>query len=240
MPIPDSSRLIKARVARNLGGSAMFNFDDLRRQCEEHIENARLRGEQLVAAARATADEIRRRAHAEGVAAGQREGLDAARQLVDARAAEIAARQTQEQLRTVLPAFHAVVQGLEIERDRWVAAWETAAVRLSAAIAGKILRQELSRQPELALPIIREALQLAAGQPHVRLHLHPQDLEQLHDCGTQAADRLSAVGEATLVPDESVARGGCLIETRHGVIDARLKTQLERIAAELLEGVEAP
>ena len=35
MPIPDSSRLIKARVARNLGGSAMFNFDDLRRQCDE-------------------------------------------------------------------------------------------------------------------------------------------------------------------------------------------------------------
>jgi flagellar assembly protein FliH len=240
MPIPDSSRLIKARVARNLGGPAMFNFEDLRQQCEEYIESARRQKEQLIAEARAEADEIRRRAHAEGVAAGQRDGLDSARQLVDGRAAEIAVRETQEQLRTVLPAFYAAVRGLEIERDRWVAAWETAAVKLSAAIAGKILRHELSRQPQLALPIIREALQLAAGQPHVRLHLHPQDLEQLHECGTQAADRLSAVGEAILVPDENIARGGCLIETRHGIIDARLETQLERIASELLEGVEAP
>jgi flagellar assembly protein FliH len=240
MPDPDSSRLIKARVARNLGGSAMFNFDDLRRQCEEYIEGARQQGEQLLAEARAAADEVRRRAHTEGVSSGQREGLDSARQLVDARAAEIAARQTQEQLRTVLPAFQAAAQALQAERDRWLAAWETAAVELSAAIAGKILRHELSRRPELAAPVIREALQLAAGQPHVRLHLHPLDLAQLHDCGAQAAGRLSAVGEATLVPDERVTRGGCIIETQHGVIDARLETQIDRIVSELLEGVESP
>ncbi len=239
MSIPDSSRLIKACVARNLGGSAMFNFDDLRRQCEDYIERARRQGEQLLAEARAAAGEIRRGAHAEGVARGQREGLEAARQLVEARAAELAARQMQEQLRTVLPAFQAAAEALQAERDRWIAAWETAAVKLSAAIAGKILRQELSRQPELALPIIREALQLAAGQPDIKLHLHPQDLAQLQECGAEAASRLAAVGEMTLVADENVARGGCLIETRHGVIDARLETQLERIASDLLDGVES-
>jgi flagellar assembly protein FliH len=236
MPIPESTRLIKARVARNVGGSAMFNFDDLRRQCDEFIENARRQGQEIVAAAEAAADGIRRQAHAEGVAAGQREGLAAARQLVDAHSAELAARQTQEQLRTVLPAFQAAVQSLHIERDRWLAAWEAAAVKLSAAIAEKILHHELSRRPELALPIIREALQLAAGQPHIELHLHPLDLDLLRDCGKEAAGRLAAVGEATLVADENVARGGCLIETRHGVIDARLETQLERITGELLEG----
>src|SRR5262245_12416577 len=236
MPIPESARLIKARVARNVGAAAMFNFDDLRRQCDEFIENARRQGQQIVAAAEAAADGIRRLAHAEGVAAGQREGLAAARQLVDAHSAELGARQTQEQLRTVLPAFQAAVHALQIERDRWLAAWETAAVKLSAAIAEKILHDELSRRPELAIPIIREALQLAAGQPHIELHLHPLDLDLLRDCGKEAAGRLAAVGEATLVADENVARGGCLIETRHGVIDARLETQLERITSELLEG----
>jgi flagellar assembly protein FliH len=236
MPIHDSSRLIKARTARNLGGSAMFNFDDLRRQCDESIASARRQGQELLAQATAAADEIRRRAQAEGIAAGQREGLASARDLVDARAAEIASRQTQERLRTVLPAFQAAAQALQIERDRWLAAWEAAAVKLSADIAEKILRHELSRRPELALPIIREALQLAAGQPQIRLHLHPQDLEQLQAAGNEAVGGLAAVGDATLVPDESVTRGGCTIETRHGVIDARLETQIERITSELLEG----
>jgi len=237
MPIQDSSRLIKARSARSLGGSATFNFDDLRRQCDEHIESARSQARQLVAEAQAAADEVRRNAHAEGLAAGQREGLAGAHELVETRAAEIAARLTQAQLQTVLPAFQAAAAALEVERDRWLATWEAAAVKLSATIAEKILRHELSRQPELALPIVREALQLAAGQPHIKLHLHPHDLEQLKECGHEVLGRLSTLGEATLVPDESITRGGCLIETRHGVIDARLETQLSRITSELLEDV---
>src|SRR6266853_4518977 len=228
MPIQDSSRLIKARSARSLGGSATFNFDDLRRQCDEHIESARSQARQLVAEAQAAADEVRRNAHAEGLAAGQREGLAGAHELVETRAAEIAARLTHARLQTVLPAFQAAAAALEVERDRWLATWEAAAVKLSATIAEKILRHELSRQPELALPIVREALQLAAGQPHIKLHLHPHDLEQLKESGHEALGRLSTVGEATLVPDESITRGGCLIETRHGVIDARLETQLSR------------
>lgn len=233
--MPDSSRLIKARVARNVGGSAMFNYDDLRRQCDDYIESARRQGEQIVAEATASSDEIRRRAHAEGIAAGQREGLAAARDLVESRAAEIAGRQVQEQLRTVLPAFQAAAQALHVERDHWLAAWEAAAVKLSAAIAARILHRELDRQPELGQAIIREALQLAAGQPRIQLRLHPFDFDQLHDSGSEAVATLANVGEATLVPDESVTRGGCLIETRHGVIDARLETQLERITNELLE-----
>ncbi len=239
MPMPDTSRLLKARVARNMAATT-FNFDDLRRQCDEHIENARRQGQELLAAAAAAADEVRRKAHAEGVALGQREGLAAAQELVDTRASEIAARQTQEQLRTVLPAFQAAVQAIEIERDRWLAAWEAAAVKLSAAIAEKILRHELTNRPELALSVVREALQLAAGQPHLKLHLHPQDLEQLQQCGETAMGFFASVGEASLAPDESVSRGGCLIETRHGVIDARLETQLARITEELLEASQSP
>jgi flagellar assembly protein FliH len=235
MPIQDSSRLIKAASARSLGGSATFNFDDLRRQCDEHIESARSQGRQLLAEAQAAADEVRRKAHAEGLAAGQREGLAQAQELVEARAAQVAARLTQEQLQTVLPAFRAAAAALEIEKDRWLATWEGAAVKLSATIAEKILRHELSRQPELAGPVVREALQLAAGQPHIKLHLHPDDLDQLKECGHEVVGRLAALGEATLVPDESISRGGCLIETRHGVIDARLETQIERITSELLE-----
>jgi len=237
MPIQEPSRLIKARSARNLGSSAAFNFDDMRRQCDEFVASARKQGEQLLAQSAIEADEIRRRAHAEGLAAGQRDGLASAGQLIETRAVEKAAQQTQDKLRTALPAIQALARSLEIERDRWITHWEAAAVQLSAVIAEKILRHELSRRPELAKAIIQEALLLAAGQPHLKLRLHPADIELLQDCGREAVSRLAAVGDAELVPDESIARGGCLIETHHGVIDARLETQLERITRELLEGI---
>jgi flagellar assembly protein FliH len=231
----EPSRLIKASNARSLGGAA-FNFDDLRRQCDQFVETARRQAQEILAEATGGANEIRSQARAEGIAAGQREGLAAAQHLIETRAAEIAVQKTQEQLRTVLPAFRAAVEALELERDRWLATWENSAIKLSAAIAAKILKHELSQRPELALSIVREALQLAMGQPDVKLRLHPLDLEQLHDCGKEAVSRLGAVGEATLVADESISRGGCLIETHHGVIDARLETQIEQITSELLEG----
>lgn len=236
MAILEPSRLIKASAARGLGGTAAFNFDDLRRQCDEFVENARRQAQGILSEATRAAEAIRSQARAEGNAAGQQQGLAAAHQLIETRADEIAALKTQEQLRTVLPAFHAAVKALELERDRWLATWEKAAIRLSAAIAAKILRQELSQRPELALSIVREALQLAMGQPDVKLRLHPLDLEQFHDCGEDAVARLGAVGTATLVADENISRGGCLIETHHGVIDARLETQVERITSELIEG----
>ena len=232
----ESHRLIKASAARNVAGATAFNFDDLRRQCDELVESAHRQAQQILADATRGADELRTRARAEEMAEGQNQGLTAAHELIEDRAAEIAVQKTQAQLRTVLPAFQAAVRALELERDKWLLAWESAAIRLSAAIAGKVIRQEIAHQPQLSLSMVRNALQLATGQPHVRLHLNPLDLEQLHDCGKEAVSRLGAVGEATLLADESIARGGCLIETHHGTIDARIETQIERIVSELLEG----
>ena len=141
MAILEPSRLIKASAARGLGGAAAFNFDDLRRQCDEFVETARRQAQEILAEATRGANEIRSQARAEGIAAGQREGLAAAQNLIETRAAEIAVQKTQEQLRTVLPAFRAAALALELERDRWLATWENSAIRLSAAIAGKVLRQ---------------------------------------------------------------------------------------------------
>ena len=50
----------------------------------------------------------------------------------------------------------------------------------------------------------------------------------------EAGLRGTACGEAELVYDETITPGGCQIETQHGAIDARMETQLERIASELL------
>jgi flagellar assembly protein FliH len=236
MALLEPNRLIKASVARNGAGGAAFNFDDLRRQCDELVENARRQAQQILAEAKGAAGELRAQARAEGIADGQNQGLAAAHQLIETRAGEIAAQKTQEQLRSALPAFQAAVRALELERDKWLQTWEMAAIKLSAAIAGKVLRQEISQQPEISMAIVRNALQLAMGEPHVKLHLNPRDLEHLHDCGKEAVSRLGIVGEATLLADEKIARGGCLIETHHGVIDARIETQIERIVSELMEG----
>jgi flagellar biosynthesis/type III secretory pathway protein FliH len=41
------------------------------------------------------------------------------------------------------------------------------------------------------------------------------------------------LAELKFAGDPSITRGGCRLETRHGVIDQQLETQLARIEAEL-------
>ena len=53
------------------------------------------------------------------------------------------------------------------------------AVHVAAAIAARVIRRELTRQPEITLTLVREALELAAGSSQVRIHLNPDDHQAL-------------------------------------------------------------
>jgi len=230
MEIKESTRVLKAHDIRGLGSKVAFNFEDIRRRCDEYVEQVRQQTREMLASAEAEAEALRRTAHAEGFSAGRNEGM----LRVDSQMAVVADRTAQERLRTTLPAMQAAAEMLRQERDRWLSAWEATAVRMSIAVAEKLIRHELKVNPELSTGMISAALELAIGSPQIRLKLHPDDLRRLGDNAEEVARSITSCGQATLVPDASITPGGCLIETQHGVIDARIESQLERIAAELL------
>ena len=102
-------------------------------------------------------------------------------------------------------------------------------------MAEKILRTKLAIDPDRGQQMILDALRKATGNARLRLRLNPDDLARLGDHAEDIVCSVGTAGEATLVEDSSISPGGCVIETRHGVIDARLETQLERIASELIQ-----
>ncbi|MGQ0634651.1 MAG: FliH/SctL family protein [Planctomycetaceae bacterium] len=234
MKMPPAGRLIKAHAAPRTRSASPFGLDDLQQQCDEYLLAARRQAAETVERAVAEADALRRQAYQEGLAAGRRVGLDASQGAVEARAAELAGQQTREALRTLLPALDSAVAALAHERAGWLTTWEAGAVRLSAALAGKIVRRELQLNPDVNADIVREALQLAAGHPDVQLRLHPDSAARLKAAGDEVLTRLQRIAQVTLVPDAGVSPEGCIVETRHGVIDARLETQLERLTQELV------
>lgn len=228
-------RLLKAKDARGIGSGIAFNYEDLQRRSSEHLERARQEAARVLDEARVEAEAIRRRAFEEARQDGLKQGLADAQDEIQKRAVELADEMAGERLKTVLPALGAAAQALTLERDRWLTEWETAAIRLSAAIAGRVLRRRLDAEPQIAGEMIRGALELAAGSSEVRLRLHPADLETLGRHGDDVIESITGCSAASLVPDDALARGGCLVETRHGTIDARIETQLERLASELMQ-----
>ena len=97
-------------------------------------------------------------------------------------------------------------------------------------LARQIVRCEIRAHPELVQAVAREATEaLLLSARHITLRVHPDDQALV---AQGAADVLAARG-ARLIADGSIARGGCLVESDIGVLDATLQARWNRCAAAL-------
>jgi flagellar assembly protein FliH len=196
---------------------ASFNLDDVAVEAGEYLAQARAEAAEIVAAAESRAADIRRQAAEAGCKAAMQEF----EKIVAA------------QVAPAIVALGQAVAELHREKQAWISHWETGAVRLAAAIAARVIRREVRQQPEITLALVREALDLAAGSPNVRLHLNPEDYKSLGTEVRTIIAAMSALGDAEVAPDAAIGQGGCRVETRFGTIDQQIETQLRRIEEEL-------
>jgi flagellar assembly protein FliH len=194
-----------------------FNFEDMAAQAQGYLAGIRTQAAKIVAEAHEQADALRQQAQREG----QRLGMLAVDETIH------------KQLNGTLAALARASEDLRQAKQAWLAHWEAAGVHVAAAIARRLIRRELSQQPDIPLALVREALELAAGNPQVRIHLHPADHQALgHQVKTLVAE-MSGLGEAEILPDPAIAPGGCRVETRFGIIDQQFDAQLARVEEEL-------
>jgi flagellar assembly protein FliH len=108
-------------------------------------------------------------------------------------------------------------------------------LELACALARQVLRHELSVNPNVLQPVIREALAvLAVDTKSAIVRLHPQDVDVL-----QAALETEFSGMSlALIADASVEPGGCVIASSGTVIDGTLATRWRRAVANL--GLQEP
>ncbi len=198
-----------------------FNFEDLAQHAQRYLEAVRVDAARILALATEQAEQLKRRAAAEG----RQQAADQARR----HAEEHVARQ----LDSLLPALRAAIDAIAQTRHEWLAEWDRRVVRLAAAMAARILRRELDRHPELPAKLVREALEMITEAGTIRIHLNPQDLQALGSHSQRLAAEFARLGSLEFVPDAQVAPGGCRVETRFGLIDQQIESQLARLAEEL-------
>lgn len=151
-------------------------------------------------------ERLHREAQAAGYADGHREGL-AAGEAVVARLATL--------LDNLQQALATIDQGVA---DQLLV--------LAVEIANQVLRQSLRLQPELLLPIVREAvttLHAHHGQP--LLFVHPDDATLIR---SRLGDQLSH-NNWRIIDDAALTPGGCRVELGASEVDATLETRWRRV-----------
>lgn len=215
-----------------------FNFEDVQLRCEEYKAQVKEECRQLALKTQQQSDDIRARAEAEGASEGYRNGLARAELEITERSRQLAEGLVEERLSTVVPSIAQMIDDFAAARSRCRVEWETDLVGTAVAIAEKIVRKSMQLQPDVAAGIVEHAVELACGSTTMQIRLNPVDLESLGDRIRGLVEDSSRGIEVQFVPDASVSPGGCMIATEQGQIDGRLETMLERIASELLEGLE--
>lgn len=215
------STIIKSAGSTRNPQQVAFNLEDMSQQAARYLEKIRAQAAQIIADAQRQADAIRRQAEEDG----RQAAVKAAEKVLDEKVGR--------RMQTLLPALQKVVADIADAKQAWLGQWERSSVRLAAAIAGKVLRGQAPKLPEVTVKLVREALEMAAGSTQVRIFLNPADHESLQGQIARLTKELGRIGEAELLPDPQITAGGCRIETLHGSVDQQFEAQLLRIEEEL-------
>jgi flagellar assembly protein FliH len=124
------------------------------------------------------------------------------------------------------------------ERERLLDEVRPELLQISLAVAREIIGHEISVDPGVIEGTLRECLGELHFASRVVVRLHPDDLAYLRRRPEVEEDQ---TGEIEFMADTSIERGGCLIESDRGGVDATIETQLRLLGQHLRASVaEAP
>lgn len=211
---------IKPEPQKEITEEDLFSLDNIDfKQRQERRKGDRRRGfrrvddRNLISRAREEADAIRESAVKEGYQAGMEQASEELQQIRETFAAFMNAKQ--EVYEQIAPDI------LEISVD----------------IAQKIIKKEVSEDPQVLVNNIVDVLKsLSKDENKIALRVNPVQVDVVKQ---QVPEILTIAGldaRVSVLADEEVSEGGCLVTTSNGVVDATVETQLS-VICEALKGV---
>jgi flagellar assembly protein FliH len=217
----------------------VLDLGDLRKQADDILRRAQEQAQQILVDARAEAAQLRVEAEAagqaEGEKAGYQEGYEKGRQEGHAQAmAETAA-----ELDAIQQSWTAALESWDADRRDMLIEARQSLLELALAVARKIVQRLPSVEPAVVAEQVAKAIDYVMRPGDVTIRIHPEDRAAVAEALPQMVARATKVEHATLVDDDQVSRGGCVLDYGHGQVDATLDGQLDRIAEALMPAQDA-
>jgi flagellar assembly protein FliH len=176
------------------------------------VEEAQSRAQVIVARAEAEAERIRNEARQQGFAEGMVSGRDQLRSTAE----PIVDALTQAALE--LRELHGAAAD-HVERD---------AVHLAMEIAEKVVAGAIAVEPERVLDVVRGALRAIVERERIVILVNPEDLAIMREGLDELAGSLGGIEHVEVQEERRVKRGGALVRTGVGEVDANISTKLQR------------
>ncbi|HEX7622040.1 MAG TPA: FliH/SctL family protein [Anaeromyxobacteraceae bacterium] len=140
--------------------------------------------------------------------------------------------------REAMERVDAALETLRAQADHLAEQARADAIEIGFQVARKILETEVRQSPEALFALVRSAVRRAGESRRIVVRLAPDDAALLRaEEGRTALDGVTAA-RVEYLPDPSLQRGDCLVETDFGQVDGRLATRLSEVrrAVDAAEG----
>ncbi|MCU0575352.1 MAG: F0F1 ATP synthase subunit delta [Desulfobacterota bacterium] len=183
------------------------------------LKDAQAQAESILKKARAEKEAIEMEAYRKGLEQGQAQGQ----------------KMAVKKIEPLLGTLNNAVEELKKIRQLIVERHQDQVIEILVLIAERIIHREIQISPDTILDTIRQACNHLAETEEIRIRLHPSDFEYIRDIERILSRHLTGKGNLHFSEDSSLDRGGVVIHTEFGEIDASIRSQIDHMKEVLLE-----
>ena len=123
----------------------------------------------------------------------------------------------------------ALMEGIAQQVRAFTASLEHDAYAFALAVAERIVKREILLDDEIVVRQVREALRRIVGVESIKVRVHPDDEVLVRSHRAALLALTDATRDVVIEPDNTIERGGCILESASGNVDARIATQLRQV-----------
>lgn len=175
--------------------------------------NIRKKAEEILEAAQNKTAFLEREAYEKGFAQGEKDGCDLGRKKI---------AKSVENIEKLL---------LEINnlKKEILKQFEKEILELVFSIAQKIIHKKINEDDKIINEAVLEAMHSVTEKSQIAIKINPEDFDSVENMKPEFFRSFKDLKSVVVTPDPSVSRGGCLLETPYGDIDASVESRLDKI-----------
>lgn len=192
---------------------------DAEQAASKIIEDAKLEAERIIQEANVEKENIKATAHQDGYKEGHEQGF----------------MEGQNEVNRLVERIHKIVESVMVRREEILCETEQQIVELVLLMTRKVVKIISENQKTVVLSNVLAALKKIRTRGNITLRVNTEDLKLTTAHVDEFIKRIENVNGISVIEDSSVDRGGCIVETDFGAIDARISSQLAELESKIME-----
>lgn len=189
------------------------------RAAQEVVKQAQEEAQKILSNAHAEEETIKNTARENGFAAGYDEGF----------------AKGNEEVERLIERMHKILESVMQRREDILDETEQQIVELVVLMTRKVVKVISDNQKSVINNNVLAALKKVKGRGSVTLRVNLEDLKLATQNIDEFIKRCENIKGITVMEDSTVEKGGCIVETDFGAIDARISSQLTEVENRVME-----